>query len=150
VPGLSVLDRLVQTARELGTPVDLVRDGEPRDLPPIADISFYRVTQEALSNVRDHAPGAPARVVLRYRDSEVSLEVVNEARPAPDRPRAGRGFGLAGMRERAQLIGATFEAGPTPSGGWQVSLSLPLDRETSSPHAGAHRSVPGPGTRLTP
>jgi signal transduction histidine kinase len=149
VPGLAVLDRLVQTARELGTPVDLVRDGEPRDLPPIADISFYRVTQEALSNAREHAPGAPVRVVLRYRGSEVSLEVENEARPAPDRPRVNRGFGLAGMRERAQLIGATFDAGPTPSGGWRVSLALPLDRETASPHAGAHRSVPGPGTRLT-
>jgi signal transduction histidine kinase len=149
VPGLAALDRLVQAARELGTPVELVREGEPRDLPPIADISFYRVTQEALSNAREHAPGAPARVVLRYGGSAVSLEVDNEARPAPDRPRAGRGFGLAGMRERAQLIGATFGAGPTPSGGWRVSLSLPLDRETASPHAGAHRSVPSPGTRLT-
>jgi signal transduction histidine kinase len=150
VPGLAALDRLTQAARELGTPVELVREGEPRDLPPIADISFYRVTQEALSNAREHAPGAPARVVLRYGGSAVSLEVDNEARPAPDRPRAGRGFGLAGMRERAQLIGATFGAGPTPSGGWRVSLSLPLDRETASPHAGAHRSVPSPGTRLTP
>lgn len=150
VPGLAVLDRLVRTARELGTPVELVLHGERKELPPIADISFYRVTQEALSNAREHAPGAPARVVLRYRGSEVSLEVENEARPAPDRQRADRGFGLAGMRERAQLIGARFDAGPTPSGGWRVALSLPLDRESASPHAGAHRSVPNPGTRLTP
>jgi signal transduction histidine kinase len=152
-PGLSVLDRLVQTARELGTPVDLVQQGERKELAPIADITFYRVTQEALSNAREHAPGAPVRVLLRYRESEVALDVENEAAPTPDRAgpaRAGhRGFGLAGMRERAQLIGATFDAGPPPSGGWRVSLSLPLDRETSSPHAGAHRSVPGPGTRLT-
>jgi hypothetical protein len=68
----------------------------------------------------------------------------------PGRPGTGRGFGLAGMRERAQLIGATFDAGPTPSGGWRVSLRLSLDRETSSPHVGAHRSVPRPGTRLSP
>jgi signal transduction histidine kinase len=150
VPGLAVLDRLVQTARELGTPIELALDGDWQELPPIADITFYRVIQEALSNAREHAPGAPARVLLCYRESEVSLEVENEARPAPERRRAHRGFGLAGMRERAQLIGATFDAGPTPSGGWRVSLALPLDGETASPHAGAHRSVPRPGTRLAP
>jgi signal transduction histidine kinase len=151
-PGLAVLDRLLLTARELGMPVDLVQQGERKELAPIADITFYRVTQEALSNAREHAPGAPVRVHLRYRESEVALDVENEPAPTPGRAdpaRAGhRGFGLAGMRERAQLIGATFDAGPAPSGGWRVSLRLPLDRETSSPHAGAHRSVPGPGTRL--
>ncbi|TQM42883.1 sensor histidine kinase [Pseudonocardia cypriaca] len=150
VPGLGVLDRLVRTARELGTPVELVRDGEPVELPPIADVTFYRVVQEALANVREHAPGAPARIVLRYGAADVSLEIENKARPAPDRPRVNRGFGLAGMQERAQLIGATLDAGPTPSGGWRVSLRLPLDGETTSPHAGAHRSVPQPGTRLAP
>jgi signal transduction histidine kinase len=150
VPGLAVLDRLVRTARELGTPVELVRDGEPVELPPIADVTFYRVVQEALANVREHAPGAPARIVLRYGVADVSLEVENAARPAPDRPRVNRGFGLAGMQERAQLIGATLDTGPTPSGGWRVALRLPLDGETTSPHAGAHRSVPNPGTRLAP
>ncbi len=150
VPGLTVLDHLARMVRELGTPVEIVQDGERVELPPIADTTFYRVAQEALANVREHAPDAPARVVLRYGRGEVSLDVENEARPGPGRPGTGRGFGLAGMRERAQLIGATFDAGPTPSGGWRVSLRLSLDRETSSPHVGAHRSVPRPGTRLSP
>ncbi|MET0190041.1 MAG: histidine kinase, partial [Pseudonocardia sediminis] len=57
VPGLGVLDALVRTARDLGTPVELVREGEPPELPPIADVTFYRVAQEALANARDHAPG---------------------------------------------------------------------------------------------
>jgi signal transduction histidine kinase len=135
VPGLAVLDRLVRTARELGTPVDLVQEGERQELPPIADVTFYRVAQEALSNAREHAPGAQSRVLLRYRESEVSLDVENEAPPTPDRagavppPDGHRGFGLAGMRERAQMIGATFDAGPVPSGGWRVTLRLPLERE---------------------
>jgi signal transduction histidine kinase len=135
VPGLAVLDRLVRTARELGTPVDLVQEGVRQELPPIADVTFYRVAQEALSNAREHAPGAPARVLLRYCKSEVSLDVENEASPTPDHAGAGpspdghRGFGLAGMRERAQMIGATFDAGPAPSGGWRVTLRLPLERE---------------------
>ena len=136
VPGLAVLDRLVRTARELGTPVEFGQEGALQELPPIADVTFYRVTQEALSNARQHAPGAPVRVLLRYAGPEVSLDVVNEAGPAPGpegsdaRPDRHRGFGLAGMRERAQMIGATLDAGPTASGGWRVSLTLPLDPET--------------------
>jgi signal transduction histidine kinase len=137
VPGLAVIDRLVRTAGELGTPVDLVEDGERRELPPIADVTFYRVAQEALSNAREHAPGAPARVLLRYRESEVALDVDNAAPRTRHHPRAApspgshRGFGLAGMKERAQMIGAAFEAGPAPSGGWRVSLRLPLDGRDS-------------------
>jgi signal transduction histidine kinase len=137
VPGLAVIDRLVRTAGELGTPVDLVEDGERRELPPIADVTFYRVVQEALSNAREHAPGAPARVLLRYGESEVALDVDNAAprtrRHARATPSSGghRGFGLAGMKERAQMIGAAFEAGPAPSGGWRVSLRLPLDGRDS-------------------
>ncbi|MFD1531023.1 sensor histidine kinase [Pseudonocardia aurantiaca] len=150
VPGLAVLDRLVRTARDLGTPVELVREGEQRSLPPVADVTFYRVTQEALSNAREHAPGAPARVHLRHRASEVRLDVVDEAGPAgPGAPRdVHRGLGLAGMRERAQMIGATFAAGPTPSGGWQVTLALPLDRE--APETAPSHAPPGPtGTTNT-
>jgi len=147
VPGLAVLDRLVQAARDLGTPVELVRDDGLPALPPIADVSFYRVAQEALANVREHAPGASARVVLRRDGSAVVLEVENSAvgsRPDGDGRRPGRGFGLAGMRERAQLIGAAFEAGPAPSGGWRVSLSL--EQQTASPRAGAD----GRGPTLAP
>ncbi|WP_245646355.1 sensor histidine kinase [Nocardiopsis trehalosi] len=131
VPGLAVLDRLVGDVRDLGTPVDLVREGAPRDLPPIADVACYRVVQEALSNVRDHAPGARVRVVLSYRPDAVALEVANtpppagRGTPAPPRPGGRRGHGLIGMRERAQLIGAAFDAGPTADGGWRVALTLP-------------------------
>ncbi|WP_433273551.1 sensor histidine kinase [Pseudonocardia xinjiangensis] len=141
VPGLAVLDRLLGTARELGTPVEFVQEGDRRELPPIADVTFYRVAQEALANARDHAPGAPARVLLRFLGSEVSLDVVTDAGPPRDTatpPRGHRGFGLVGMKERAQVIGATFDAGPTPFGGWRVSLALPVDRET--PEAAALRA----------
>jgi signal transduction histidine kinase len=131
VPGLAVLDRLVRAARELGTRVDFEQEGEPRALPPIADVTFYRVTQEALSNARDHAPGAPVRVRLRYLESDVSLDVVNEAGRGGPASQGHRGYGLVGMRERAQMIGAEFDAGPSATGGWRVTLTLPLDRETT-------------------
>lgn len=134
VPGLAVLDRLVATARALGTPVSLTYDGEPPSLPPLADVTFYRVAQEALANARDHAPGAPVRIELRHGPAQVALEVRNDAgSPGSARPAGRRGFGLVGLRERAQIIGAQLEAGPVPAGGWRVAIMLPLDPRSASP-----------------
>ncbi|GIJ30158.1 hypothetical protein Vqi01_53200 [Micromonospora qiuiae] len=126
VPGLAMLDELVRTADSLAGPVELIRDGEPREIPPIADVALYRMVQESLSNARQHAPGASVRVELRFLPREILLEVVNA--PAPQRPApsvGGNGVGLVGMRERAQLIGARFTAGPTADGGWSVRVRLP-------------------------
>lgn len=138
-PGLGALDGLVRTARTLGAEVDLVREGTPRALAPIADAAFYRVAQEALTNARQHAPGAPVRLAVRFGEREVALEVTNgpAAAPAPDRAREG--MGLIGMRERAQLVGATLTTGATPSGGWRVLLTLPLHHDP----AGTVPAVPG-------
>ena len=132
-PGLGALDGLVRTARALGTTVDLVREGTPRDLAPIADAAFYRVAQESLSNARQHAPGAAVRITVRFGERIVSLEVVN-AHAAGGTPTDStrRGMGLIGMGERAQLVGATLTTGAAPSGGWRVLLTLPLHHEPAS------------------
>ncbi|MFI6823479.1 sensor histidine kinase [Micromonospora sp. NPDC050187] len=133
VPGLAVLDDLVRTAADLGGPVEFVREGQPREVPPIADVALYRVAQESLSNARQHAPDAPVRVALRYLDRRVTLQVRND--PPPRRPepatRTTGGVGLVGMRERAQLIGAEFTAGPTADGGWAVTVHLPTAPEVA-------------------
>ncbi|WP_420157229.1 sensor histidine kinase [Nocardiopsis sp. CNT-189] len=132
VPGAAALDRLAGSERELGADVVLVREGDPCDLPPVADVTVYRVAREALSNARDHAPGAPVRILLRCGASRAVLQVDNGAAPGGGRPpeeAAPRGMGLIGMAERAQLIGAGLEAGPAPGGGWRVRLDIPLDRE---------------------
>ena len=130
VPGLAALDDLVAKAHGLGTPVELVREGPARALPPIADTTFHRTAQEALANAGEHASGAPVRVVLRFGASDVGLEVVNAPGPRAVAARSDgqRGYGLLGMGERAQMLGARFDAGPTADGGWRVALVLPLDR----------------------
>jgi signal transduction histidine kinase len=129
-PGLGALDGLVRTARALGDTVDLVREGPPRALAPIADAAFYRVAQESLSNARQHAPGSPVRMTVRFGEREVSLEVVNEpSAGAASADSARQGMGLIGMGERAHLVGATLTTGATPSGGWRVRLTLPLHHE---------------------
>ncbi|MGW1448959.1 sensor histidine kinase [Micromonospora sp. NPDC002411] len=133
VPGLDTLDELVDTAGGLSGPVELVREGQPHAVSPIADVALYRIAQESLSNARQHAPEAPVRVALRFLPRSVTLEVVNE----PATPRSGPstrtgGVGLVGMRERAQLIGASFAAGPTPAGGWSVTTTLPTNGPVAS------------------
>ncbi|MFF3868267.1 sensor histidine kinase [Micromonospora sp. NPDC001898] len=131
VPGLVSLDDLVRTARDLGTSVEFVGEGPRREVSPIADVALYRMVQECLSNARQHAPGAPVRVELHFLPREVALRVSNEPATRAPEPgeRTGGGVGLVGMRERAQLIGAQFAAGPTPTGGWSVTVMLPTGRD---------------------
>ncbi|WP_423461770.1 sensor histidine kinase [Promicromonospora sp. MS192] len=146
-PGLGALDGLVRTARTLGADVELVREGTPRPLAPIADAAFYRVAQESLSNARQHAPGAPVRLTVRFGAREVALEVVNGPAPGttPGRDENRRGMGLIGMQERAQLVGATLSTGATPSGGWRVLLTLPLHHESTGTVPVAAPAAPGEG-----
>jgi signal transduction histidine kinase len=128
VPGLADLPELVATAQALGAAVTLDRTGPPVTLGPLADAALYRAAQEALANARQHAVGAPVRVTLRTGDGVVTLEVVNgvpEAAGPVGRP-TREGAGLIGMRERAQLVGATLAVGPTPDGGWAVRVRLPV------------------------
>ncbi|RGC66962.1 Sensor histidine kinase DesK [Micromonospora sp. MW-13] len=142
VPGLAMLDDLVRTARDLGTSVEFVGEGARREVPPIADVALYRMVQECLSNARQHAPGAPVRVGLRFLPREVTLEVSNAPAARGPQPagRASSGVGLVGMRERAQLIGARFAAGPTPAGGWSVTVTLPTGRDDAP--AGSTTATP--------
>lgn len=130
VPGLDVVDELLTTTRDLGTPVEFSRRGTPYALAPIADVTVYRVIQEALSNARQHAAGAPVRVSLSYDVASVTLGVENDEAAQQPRTDGRRGLGLIGMRERAQLMGGEFDAGATPSGGWRVTLTVPTDQTT--------------------
>lgn len=129
VPGLAAVERLVSTERELGTDLRLVREGSPYELPPIADVTAYRTVQEALTNTRDHAAGAKVSVRLWYRPARFALEVENERGGAQDTDRRHRGLGVLGMRERADVVGARLDVGPTDSGGWRVRWEIPVERE---------------------
>jgi signal transduction histidine kinase len=127
-PGLERLDELLEGMRATGLPVEAIVEGDPRPLPPGVDLSAYRIVQEALTNTLRHASGASARVLLRYRPDALEVEVVDDGRRlAGD---AGPpGHGLMGMRERVQLFGGGFEAGPRPGGGWVVRARLPSDAQ---------------------
>ncbi|MFG2226426.1 sensor histidine kinase [Streptomyces sp. NPDC048644] len=100
--------------------------GERRTLSPEAGLAVRRVAQEALTNVRKHAPGARVTALLEYAESSVILEVRNSrGRGKPgELASSGSGYGLLGMRERAELLGGTLESGPVKEG-FVVRLQVP-------------------------
>jgi signal transduction histidine kinase len=126
-PSLKHLDALVEQAREAGLPVELRVEGDAGSLPPGVDLTAYRIVQEALTNVRKHAGGAHASVVVRRRDDGIELEITDDG-PGSDK-NDGTGQGLIGMRERVALYGGVFESGKREDGGYLVRARLPLDSD---------------------
>jgi signal transduction histidine kinase len=125
--GLSRLDDLTADA---GLPITTKIAGVERSLPPEVDRAAYRIVQEALTNVRKHAgEGATASIAVDYLPTALHLAIRNEGPAVPgDELRAGEGTGIGGMRERAQSLGGSVEAGPV-DGGFLVSVLLPTPGE---------------------
>jgi signal transduction histidine kinase len=90
-PGLADLDRLVARTTGAGVQVDVTRFGQPRDLPASIDLSAYRIVQEALTNVVKHARTGSCRVLLGYRDDELTIEVTDGGAGMPVPELAGAG-----------------------------------------------------------
>jgi signal transduction histidine kinase len=107
----------------VGEQVELRVTGEPRPLPPKAGLALYRAAQEALTNARKHAPGAPLAMSLEFRADDVVLLVDNGAAAGTPTSRES-GFGLQGMRERLELAGGALDVGETASG-WRVEARVP-------------------------
>lgn len=130
-PSLARLPELVEEMRASGLPVELEVVGTPHPLPLGVDLSAYRVIQEALTNALRHAGRTATRVVVRYDDDALDVEIVDQGRTAGDAPAVAPGgaggHGLAGMRERVALVRGELEAGPRPGGGFRVRARLPVD-----------------------
>lgn len=127
LPGLDRIADLVAHQRAAGFAVELHEqaDGD-RPPPPAVGRAAFRIAQEALTNAARHGSG-PAELTLDRHPDRLELTVVNpvSATPVPSRP--GGGLGLVGMRERAQLLGGSLEAGAA-DGRFRVRAVLPYDR----------------------
>lgn len=122
-----LLEALASAYRmDLGVSATVRVAGEPRDLPPDVGLTLYRTAQEAVTNVRKHAPASTVTIELTYRPAEVALDVRNGAAPGTDAPLAatGGGYGLTGLRERAELAGGHIDAGPSGDG-WRIDVRIP-------------------------
>jgi signal transduction histidine kinase len=133
-PGLAQLPGLVDEAREsTGTGCRLIISGPPVTVDPGVGLAAYRIVQEALTNVRRHAPGAAVDVEVHYRDGELRLAIRDNG-PGPERAAerapAGGGHGLPGMCERAAAVGGELRAGAAAVGGFLVEARLPGACET--------------------
>ena len=160
---LASIRGLVDASRRAGADVALTVHDAPGGRPPgerlgpLAELAAFRTVQESLANAARHAPGAHCAVVVDARDAgAVVISIRNDAAPGghPAMTRAARpardgsardrggdggddddtgGFGIIGMRERAELTGARLAVGPTPAGGWAVTLALPALNATRAP-----------------
>ncbi|MFC8511782.1 sensor histidine kinase [Streptomyces sp. NPDC057257] len=127
-PGLARLSELISACKSAGLDVTVTTEGEPQPLSPGVDLTAFRIVQEALTNVTKHAATEVAHIRLAYSGSCLLITVSNDGPAATPVPEAApsRGFGVIGMRERAQSIGGELSAGPRPEGGFEVTTALPL------------------------
>jgi signal transduction histidine kinase len=121
-PGLARLDDLLAHVRGTGLDVELVVEGTPRALGPGADVSAYRIVQEALTNAVRHSGSTQARVLLRWDSAALEIEVADDGIGPPSKPRTGHG--LIGIRERVALYGGTLVTGRSDLGGYLLVARL--------------------------
>jgi signal transduction histidine kinase len=128
-PTLADLPTLVEECRQAGMDVRLeLRAG---DAPEGPGRNLYRIVQEALTNARKHATGAPVAVVVAGEAGEgLSAEVRNPLRSRHPPRIPGAKAGLIGLTERAELAGGRLEHGPTPEGEFVVRAWLPWPART--------------------
>jgi len=122
----SALRRLVgQFEEATGLTVHRVLPEKMPSLPDTHRLALYRGGQEALTNVQKHAGATQVWLVLTHTDSAITLLVGDDGR-GPSASAGAGGFGLRGLRERAEQLGGELHLEPRQGGGTQLSLRLPL------------------------
>ncbi|MFC8668837.1 MULTISPECIES: sensor histidine kinase [Streptomyces] len=120
-PTLADLRQLIDTSG-----IEVTLEGElPPGIGAPVQRAVYRTVQEALTNVRKHAPGATATVQLWHLGDELGVTVTNTPPTRPTLELPGSQQGLIGLGERAENLDGSFEAGPTEDGGYRAGLRLP-------------------------
>ncbi len=128
-PTLGDLDQIVRRCTESGIPTELIIRGERPPSAVGAEMTSYRIVQEALTNVIKHA-GRPVRAAVKvtYDPQQIRVEITDDGRGATVSDlRSNVGHGLIGMRERVELFHGTLQTGPRSGGGFRVSATIPLD-----------------------
>jgi signal transduction histidine kinase len=129
VTALEMLAR--ETGQAMGIPVEFQRQGVEIRLEPSVELALYRIVQEAFSNIARHAQAKRASLHMHFTAQAVSIEVTDDGigfdvpkSPAEFAP-SGH-FGLLGLHERAELIGAALEIRSMPGDGTHLNIHLPL------------------------
>jgi signal transduction histidine kinase len=105
--------------------VEVTVTGSPVNVPQATQLAMFRIVQESLTNIVRHAKATRAEVALGETSGFYEVSITdNGTAPTPSGETEGRG--LLGMRERAELLGGTLEAGAAPGGGFRVSARIPV------------------------
>ncbi|MFJ4192405.1 sensor histidine kinase [Kitasatospora sp. NPDC089509] len=97
----------------------------PDDASPAVQRAVYRIVQEALTNIRKHAPGASALVEIQQPGAGLEVTVTNTPATRPRLQLPGSQAGVIGLRERAESLRGTLTYGPTPDNGYRIHVVLP-------------------------
>lgn len=125
VASLANLSGLVDSATASGLTVDIQIEGDVSGLPARVDTAAHRIVQESLTNVIRHAGASRVTLAIAVDAQELRLQLTdNGATPLAS---VTPGDGIAGMRERARLLGGALSVQPRPSGGLEVTATLPLE-----------------------
>jgi len=141
-PGINQISALVERIRATGLNVNLTVEGTPFPLGAAAELTAYRIVQEALTNTIRHARATQAAVTLRYEPGYITVSVTDSGRRPDGLPSArsgmyaaatgppgsllsGSGLGLAGIAERVASCGGNLTVGPTEADGFAVTARLP-------------------------
>ncbi|MFD8781572.1 sensor histidine kinase [Kitasatospora sp. NPDC059599] len=128
LPGIAQLEALADQMCAAGLPTRLDVHGGHAHVTATAQLTVYRVVQEALTNTLKHAPtGTRATVRIHCSPGTLTVDVTDDGRCPPPHGTAPSGHGIPGMRERSAAYGGTLRAGPLPGGGWEVHTRLLLD-----------------------
>jgi signal transduction histidine kinase len=125
-PGLEELAELTDVLRAGGIEVSVRREGGDRSVPAEVGNVAYRILQEALTNVLRHSGAHHADVRVRYDPDRLTVSVSDDGRGQTQDDVRGAGYGITGMRERAEAVGGSLQAGPESGGGFVVRAELPL------------------------
>ncbi|WP_405777878.1 sensor histidine kinase [Streptomyces sp. NBC_00859] len=135
---------LVTESRQTGSTVEL-----DWSVPDTADVgsrtrqAIHRIVREGLTNVLEHASGAPTKVQVKATDRGIEVSVTNEPPRAAGHSHGGSRSGLAGCQERISLLGGTFEAGAMPNGGFRMAARLPTHGNSTPELAALRGAVTG-------
>ena len=124
-PAAGELRALVEQTRRAGQPVEFTVDGQPPETAGSVEVAAYRVVQEALTNALKHAHGSRTGVHVRHGERETTVEVRTEGTTTSGESPGGSGRGLAGLRERVEVLGGEFSAGPLSGGAFVVTARIP-------------------------
>jgi signal transduction histidine kinase len=128
-PTLADLSDLIESMRDADLDVHLAVDPAAQELASHLQSAAYRIVQESLSNAAKHARPAHTDIQIAHAGDALTVEVTDDGTKST--PTVGEGSGLRGMRERAEQLGGTLEAGPAPVRGWRVRARLPVEHVTA-------------------